>query len=217
MAVVWVTLGLRRCDTVWLVRRQGSGETCCLHLQCKNCSLLKWRKQALPKLSPLWEGQTSECVIVKLSPLWEGQTSECVIVKLSPLWEGQTSECVIVKLRMFWFALAVLQGLMLLSLQEICRRFRRTFHHKFCFNVGALLPHCTASNPRRERWRLMLSFLNYCAFHSFTDRPIWTTLTRLNRTEMFRVYKSVHHHIFKQINQPDASISQIYCSSFKYI
>jgi len=28
--------------------------------------------------------------------------------------------------------------------------------------------------------------------------------------------KSVHHRIFKQINQPDASISQIYCLSFKY-
>jgi len=32
----------------------------------------------------------------------------------------------------------------------------------------------------------------------------------------FRVYKSVHHHTFKQINQPDESVSQIYCSSFKY-
>jgi len=32
----------------------------------------------------------------------------------------------------------------------------------------------------------------------------------------FRVCKSVHHHTFKQINQPDASISQIYCSSFNY-
>jgi hypothetical protein len=32
----------------------------------------------------------------------------------------------------------------------------------------------------------------------------------------FRDCKSVHHHTFKQINQPDASIPQIYCSSFKY-
>jgi len=32
----------------------------------------------------------------------------------------------------------------------------------------------------------------------------------------FRVCKSVHHRTFKQINQPDASISQIYCLSFKY-
>jgi len=31
-----------------------------------------------------------------------------------------------------------------------------------------------------------------------------------------RVCKSVHHHTFKQINQPDASNSHIYCSSFKY-
>jgi hypothetical protein len=33
---------------------------------------------------------------------------------------------------------------------------------------------------------------------------------------MFRICKSVHHHIFKQINQPDASVSQIYGLSFKY-
>jgi hypothetical protein len=32
----------------------------------------------------------------------------------------------------------------------------------------------------------------------------------------FRFCKSVNHHTFKWINQPDASISQIYCSSFKY-
>jgi hypothetical protein len=32
----------------------------------------------------------------------------------------------------------------------------------------------------------------------------------------FRFCKSVHHHTFKQINQPDASVTQIYCSSFKY-
>ena len=32
----------------------------------------------------------------------------------------------------------------------------------------------------------------------------------------FRVCKSVHHHTFNWINQPDASISQICCLSFKY-
>lgn len=131
MAVVWVKLVLRRCYTVWFVRKQASGETCCLHLQCTNCFLLKWRQQVLPKLPPLWEGQTSDCVIIKL-------------------W-------------IFWFALAVLQGLVLFSLQDIFWRFRRTWHRKFRFNVGALLPDCTASNPRRERWRLMLSFPTYIA------------------------------------------------------
>ena len=32
----------------------------------------------------------------------------------------------------------------------------------------------------------------------------------------FRVCKSVHHHTFKWINQPDAAISQVYYLSFKY-
>jgi hypothetical protein len=32
----------------------------------------------------------------------------------------------------------------------------------------------------------------------------------------FRVCKSVHHHTFKWINQPDAALSQVYCLSFKY-
>jgi len=32
----------------------------------------------------------------------------------------------------------------------------------------------------------------------------------------FRVYKSVHHHTFKWINQPDAAILQVYYMSFKY-
>jgi hypothetical protein len=36
-----------------------------------------------------------------------------------------------------------------------------------------------------------------------------------NKIRKFRVCKSVHHHTFKWINQPDASISHIYCSSFK--
>jgi hypothetical protein len=32
----------------------------------------------------------------------------------------------------------------------------------------------------------------------------------------FRVCKSMHHHTFKWINQPDASVSQVYYLSFKY-
>jgi hypothetical protein len=33
---------------------------------------------------------------------------------------------------------------------------------------------------------------------------------------IFRVCKSVHHHTFKRINQPDAATSQVYYLSFKY-
>jgi hypothetical protein len=36
-----------------------------------------------------------------------------------------------------------------------------------------------------------------------------------NLIELFSVCKSVHHHTFKWINQPDAAISQVYCLSFK--
>jgi len=36
------------------------------------------------------------------------------------------------------------------------------------------------------------------------------------RPTIFSVCKSVHHHTFKLINQPDASTIHIYCSSFKY-
>jgi len=32
----------------------------------------------------------------------------------------------------------------------------------------------------------------------------------------FRVYKSVHHHTFNLINQPDATTSQVYYLSFKH-
>ena len=43
-----------------------------------------------------------------------------------------------------------------------------------------------------------------------------TLLLRNMRILGFRVCKSLHHHTFKWINQPDAAISQVYCLSFKY-
>ena len=35
-------------------------------------------------------------------------------------------------------------------------------------------------------------------------------------SKMFRVFKSVQHRTYKRINQPDASVSQVYYVSFKY-
>jgi len=43
-----------------------------------------------------------------------------------------------------------------------------------------------------------------------------TNLSRKIYFFKFRVCKSVHHHTFKWINQPDAAISQVYYLSFKY-
>jgi hypothetical protein len=37
-----------------------------------------------------------------------------------------------------------------------------------------------------------------------------------NKTSAIWVFKSVHHHTFKLINQPDATISQVYYLSFMY-
>jgi hypothetical protein len=38
----------------------------------------------------------------------------------------------------------------------------------------------------------------------------------LKHMHIFRVCKSMHHHTFNWINQPDAANSQIYYLSFKY-
>ena len=49
------------------------------------------------------------------------------------------------------------------------------------------------------------------------ERPQKKKLSQLFQQSLrFRVFKSVHHHTLKQINQPDASVTQIFCSSFKY-
>jgi hypothetical protein len=76
--------------------------------------------------------------------------------------------------------------------------------------------------------------LNYAAYKSscavflsaaFPGLPYFSTLfykrhnSRNKVTEYrkcFRVCKSVHHHTFNWINQPDASVSQVYYLSFKY-
>jgi len=55
------------------------------------------------------------------------------------------------------------------------------------------------------------------------DRDKWCAVVKkrvciivLHKGEKFRVCKSVHHHTFNWINQPDAANSQVYHLSFKY-
>jgi hypothetical protein len=61
--------------------------------------------------------------------------------------------------------------------------------------------------------------LNCGVLWKLSEEIIWIILEYLRRIKLaflFRVCKSVHLHKFEHISQPDASISQIYCSSFKY-
>jgi len=48
----------------------------------------------------------------------------------------------------------------------------------------------------------------------FLSMNTWM-LETCRRHYNYRVCKSVHHHTFKWINQPDAAISRVYCLSFK--
>ena len=66
-------------------------------------------------------------------------------------------------------------------------------------NVGNQLPNHAGQHLRR-------------AEVSVTSRHC----PEISNVYKFRVCKSVHHHTFKSINQPDASVSQLYCLSFKY-
>jgi len=60
----------------------------------------------------------------------------------------------------------------------------------------------------REFWELLINFTTE-GISSITNADIY-------RAAIFRVCKSVHHHTFNWINQPDAATSQVYCLSIKY-
>ena len=63
--------------------------------------------------SPVWQGQSSVCVLTALvmypdcGPVWHGQYSVCVLTALvmypdcSPVWHGQSSVCVLTALIMY--------------------------------------------------------------------------------------------------------------------
>jgi hypothetical protein len=55
-----------------------------------------------------------------------------------------------------------------------------------------------------------------CLVQFSLDVSVCLYITCLFGIYKFRFCKSMHHHTFKQINQPDTSVSEIYCSSFKY-
>ena len=62
-------------------------------------------------------------------------------------------------------------------------------------------------------------FLPKCCYHFWfhcVQYALLISYTYIWWPRQFRVCKSVHHHTFKWINQPDAEISQVYWLSFKY-
>jgi len=72
-------------------------------------------------------------------------------------------------------------------------------------------------------WLVIPSYIlrHYTVGTSMHSSNNWTALATDTQplsivVMQFRVCKSVHHHTFKWINQPDAAISQVYCLSFKY-
>jgi hypothetical protein len=78
-----------------------------------------------------------------------------------------------------------------------------SFHSNVTYSFGRFC--------RRCHWTT--EYRTFCAVR----RDVTSVTNGISyKKQLFRVCKSVHHYTFKQINQPDASISQIYCSSFKY-
>jgi hypothetical protein len=102
----------------------------------------------------------------------------------------------------------------------------RQLTYKRWFKFQTLRAHSAACQLLHTSWYRYTLQCVYC--HSLCESakcialfiPIVTDFRPLNGSRQAlrkcRVCKSVHHHTFKWINQPDAAISQVYCLSFKY-
>jgi hypothetical protein len=95
---------------------------------------------------------------------------------------------------------------------------------KFSLFLGAFpkLRKATVSHISLSAWnssaptgRIIMKF-GIWVFCENLSKEIQILLKSERVTGKFRVCKSVHHHIFKKINQLNASVSQLYCLSFKY-
>ena len=95
---------------------------------------------------------------------------------------------------------------------HMCRRYICRCHGWTVFKPTAFL--ISAVRLKRKAW------IPY-----YLCRDIWPYLCSfglpcelLSKTNWinFRVCKSLHHHTFNWINQPDAATSQVYYLSFKY-
>jgi hypothetical protein len=70
-------------------------------------------------------------------------------------------------------------------------------------NTACAIVGNAALSQTQPSWKYKMSALRVITYIRDTDRE-------------FRVCKSVHHHTFNWINQPDAANSQVYYLSFKY-
>ena len=76
---------------------------------------------------------------------------------------------------------------------------------------------CIVQMPDEDRGDEIKSSVTHCVWNNLTDAVLDKTTGRVRtETDNFRVCKSVHHHTFNWINQPDAATSQVYYLSFKY-